>query len=151
MSVLTLRSARAHTLPPRPPSPPFGPPLGTYRSRRNVAAPSPPLPACTSIFASSMNFMCTNEKALPQLDRALPVSGSGLSRLYAYGFLVPFALDAILDLAGDAREQRVVAPHQDVAAGVHHGAALAHQDLPGVHLLAAVHLHAEALGLRIAA
>src|SRR5258706_7454017 len=101
MSVLTLRSARAHTLPQWPPSPRCGPPLGMSRSRRNVAAPSPPLPACTSIFASSMNFMCTNEKALPQLDRAFHVRGSGLSRLYAYGFLVSLALDAILDLAGD--------------------------------------------------
>src|SRR5438552_3731289 len=38
MSVLTLRSARAHTLPPRPPSPPSGPPRGTDLSRRNAEA-----------------------------------------------------------------------------------------------------------------
>src|SRR5512146_1196631 len=52
-----LRSASAYTLPPRPPSPPSGPPRGTYFSRRNDAEPSPPLPAVTSMRASSKNFM----------------------------------------------------------------------------------------------
>src|SRR5512138_1970746 len=56
-SVFTLRSATAYTVPPRPPSPPLGPPLGMYFSLRNAAMPSPPLPACTSMMASSMNFM----------------------------------------------------------------------------------------------
>src|SRR6266850_1233349 len=157
MRVLTLRSARAQTLPPLPPSPPFGPPLGMYLSRRNVAAPSPPLPACTSILASSMNFIVrirngrsANEKALPDRDRAFQVRGSGLSRFYADRFLVPFALYPVLNLARDPRKQGVVAPHQHVGARVHHRAALAHQDLASVHLLAAVDLHAEALGMRIA-
>src|ERR1700674_1060589 len=44
-------------LPPRPPSPPSGPPLGICFSRRKLADPLPPSPAITSIFASSMNFM----------------------------------------------------------------------------------------------
>src|SRR5688572_5175117 len=44
-------------LPPRPPSPPSGPPRGTNFSRRKEALPLPPLPAMTSIFASSKNFM----------------------------------------------------------------------------------------------
>src|SRR5690349_3617754 len=42
--------------PPRPPSPPSGPPRGTCASRRNVAAPSPPLPALTKIETRSRNI-----------------------------------------------------------------------------------------------
>src|SRR3546814_17258704 len=52
-----LRSATAWMLPPRPPSPPSGPPLGMNFSRRKLAAPLPPLPATTSMVASSTNFM----------------------------------------------------------------------------------------------
>ncbi len=43
------------TEPPLPPSPPAGPPSGTYFSRRKATAPSPPLPAFTSIRAVSKN------------------------------------------------------------------------------------------------
>src|SRR5712692_9505344 len=49
-------------LPPRPPSPPSGPPRGTYFSRRKDAEPSPPLPAMTSIFASSKNFILLEQE-----------------------------------------------------------------------------------------
>src|SRR5215813_12481766 len=42
-------------LPPLPPSPPLGPPRGTYFSRRNATQPLPPSPAFTKIFASSTN------------------------------------------------------------------------------------------------
>src|SRR6185312_15206472 len=55
-----LRSAIAQMLPPRPPSPPSGPPRGMYFSRRNDAAPFPPSPATTSMYASSMNFTARN-------------------------------------------------------------------------------------------
>src|ERR1700690_1279162 len=41
--------------PPCPPSPPDGPPRGTYFSLRNATQPSPPSPAFTMIFASSAN------------------------------------------------------------------------------------------------
>src|SRR5665213_1888879 len=44
------------TSPPRPPSPPDGPPRGTNFSRRNAIQPLPPSPAFTRIFASSMNI-----------------------------------------------------------------------------------------------
>src|SRR3954462_5398870 len=47
-------------LPPRPPSPPSGPPMGTYFSRRNDGLPSPPLPAMTSMRASSKNFIASS-------------------------------------------------------------------------------------------
>src|SRR5438105_6514944 len=52
-------------LPPRPPSPPSGPPRGTYFSRRKDAEPSPPLPAMTSILASSKNFIGRCVEDLP--------------------------------------------------------------------------------------
>src|SRR5712691_11829805 len=42
-------------LPPWPPSPPEGPPRGTYFSRRKATQPLPPLPAFTNILASSTN------------------------------------------------------------------------------------------------
>lgn len=44
------------TSPPRPPSPPEGPPRGTNFSRRKAMQPLPPSPALTRIFASSMNI-----------------------------------------------------------------------------------------------
>src|SRR5262250_2067904 len=44
------------TLPPRPPSPPEGPPRGTNFSRRNATQPLPPPPPATRIVASSMNI-----------------------------------------------------------------------------------------------
>src|SRR2546430_7204565 len=46
------------TSPPLPPSPPEGPPRGTYFSRRKATHPLPPSPALTRIFASSMNITC---------------------------------------------------------------------------------------------
>src|SRR5688572_16235829 len=120
-----LRSATAQTLPPRPPSPPEGPPRGTNFSRRNAALPSPPLPACTWMVASSMNFMLAgNKKALPTPAGLFAESGRRLCREHAHGFLVAVALGRELDLARDARVQRVVAADADVHAGVHHGAAL---------------------------
>src|SRR5438132_586555 len=43
-------------LPPWPPSPPEGPPRGTYFSRRKATQPLPPSPAFTKILASSTNM-----------------------------------------------------------------------------------------------
>src|SRR6476619_3875753 len=59
------------------------------------------------------------------------------------------ALGAELDVAADEGEQRVVATTADAAAGVEVGAALPDDDLAGVDELAAVALHAEALGVRV--
>src|SRR6185503_8089119 len=143
-----LRSAMAKMLPPRPPSPPSGPPRGTYFSRRNEALPSPPLPAITSIFASSKNFMSPprsrNEKA-PSGDGAL--SGSeeplGIHRLDRHGALLVGSVGGVLHLARDQREERVVLAGADVGARVKLRAALAHEDGARVDELAAVHLDAE--------
>src|SRR4051812_3868036 len=44
------------TSPPRPPSPPLGPPRGTNFSLRKATHPLPPSPAFMRIFASSMNI-----------------------------------------------------------------------------------------------
>src|SRR5271154_4776267 len=41
--------------PPLPPSPPEGPPRGTYFSLRKATQPSPPSPALMEILASSAN------------------------------------------------------------------------------------------------
>src|SRR3970282_190388 len=68
----------------------------------------------------------------------------------AHGFLVARALDRVLDRAGDARVQRMVAADADVDARVHHGAALADQDLAGARALAAVGLDAQPLCVGVA-
>ena len=44
------------TLPPCPPSPPFGPPRGTYFSRRKLTQPFPPLPPRTEMVAVSISI-----------------------------------------------------------------------------------------------
>ncbi len=66
------------TSPPRPPSPPEGPPRGTNFSRRKAMQPLPPSPAFTRIFASSMNMgMGTHKRGYvgPELrPRSLSVS-----------------------------------------------------------------------------
>ena len=56
------------------------------------------------------------------------------------------ALGAELDVAADEGEQGVVTATPDTGAGVEVGATLTDDDLAGVHQLAAVTLHAEALG-----
>src|SRR6476659_3209807 len=63
--------------PPRPPSPPSGPPRGTNFSRRKDAEPSPPLPAMTSMRASSKNFMGSPERKKPRAMTGLFSSGEG--------------------------------------------------------------------------
>src|SRR5215208_1805245 len=61
------------------------------------------------------------------------------------------ALLAVLHAARGLGEQGVVGPDTDVVAGSIDGAALAHQDVPGQHLLAAVLLQTEPFRLGFAA
>src|SRR5512136_3094636 len=61
------------------------------------------------------------------------------------------ALGRELNGALDHGEDRVVAADADAGARVPLGAALAHQEVAGDDVLAAVALHAEALGVRVAA
>src|SRR5262249_14430682 len=58
---------------------------------------------------------------------------------------------APLDLAGRAREQRVVAAHADIGTGVIDRAALAHEDVARQNVLAVVALDAEAPARGVAA
>src|SRR5258708_2767875 len=57
----------------------------------------------------------------------------------------------VLDLAGDKREERVVATEADAGAWRDLGAALADQDRARVDALAAVDLHAQHLRVRVPA
>src|SRR5689334_13161854 len=70
--------------PPRPPSPPLGPPRGTYFSRRNARQPLPPSPAFTVILTSSTS-MCFQLKPCTPVGRA-----SGPAARFPLG---PAALD----------------------------------------------------------
>src|SRR5688572_26728749 len=111
-------------LPPRPPSPPAGPPRGTNLARRNAALPSPPLPAWISIFASSMNFMAAEMKKPCRLRQGFAREpGAWLGRLHAHRLAVESAVLGVDHLARLARIERVVAADADVVARAHHGAA----------------------------
>src|ERR1700730_242434 len=95
-------------LAPCPPSPPEGPPRGTYFSRRNATQPLPPWPPFTNIFASSANTKrplssqrrnCCKNKTVPDdrdrkkiADRSppefmvpIPFSSSQISRVILLG------------------------------------------------------------------
>src|SRR5438874_4588102 len=114
--VLWRSLASINTSPPRPPSPPEGPPRGTNFSRRKAMHPLPPSPAFTRIFASSINIFslfATNKKA--ETFRLLPCSDPHLCSLSLfslkrdYGDEAPhIAAVAELDGAGDLSEQGVV-------------------------------------------
>src|SRR5579862_6800375 len=56
MRLLVLVSPRSTTSPPRPPSPPLGPPHGSYFSRRKETQPRPPSPAPALMTHSSTNI-----------------------------------------------------------------------------------------------
>src|SRR5919204_4876244 len=63
----------------------------------------------------------------------------------------PAAAGLELDLASPRGEDRVVLPDPHAVARLELGAALANDDLAARHGLAREHLHAEALGVRVAA
>src|SRR5690606_31660996 len=99
-------------LPPRPPSPPSGPPFGMNFSRRKLATPLPPWPALTSMVASSTNFMVSyllGETYSNQKQRAPPLGRGSwdccvcrrclLGGNDRDGTLVQRAADVELDLA----------------------------------------------------
>src|ERR1041385_6021195 len=121
------------TSPPRPPSPPLGPPLGTNFSLRKARQPLPPSPALTRILTSSMN----ND------SRAL------LRGTDADEFAVPAAVAELND-TGDFGEQRVVLAQAHVLTRLNAGAALPDDDRTAGHQLAAEGLHAQTLRIRIA-
>src|SRR5580700_1282517 len=61
------------------------------------------------------------------------------------------ALDAKLNDALGSREQRMVRPDPHIHARAIHRAALANQDIAGEHIFTAEFLHAQTLGVRVAA
>src|SRR5258705_11284656 len=102
------------------------------------------------MMASSMNFMTSKAKALSTPIGLLNgVGESGLGRHDPYRLVVVRAAGGVLDFARDLGKQRVVSAHAHVRAGMHHGAALAHEDLSRIDALAAIGLNAQALGLGI--
>src|ERR1043166_9114075 len=98
------------TSPPWPPSPPLGPPRGTYFSRRNARQPLPPSPAFTRILASSRKCMVGQ-------------AGRPVLRDFVDGDELAHAA-AVFELhdAGHLREQRIVLTPTDVRAGLDLGA-----------------------------
>ena len=115
-------------LPPSPPSPPDGPPLGTNFSRRNATAPLPPSPALTWM------RRLVDELHGESVRRRRPAWSVRASRRASSGGDFDAGDRAragapVLDLAGREREQREVASHPDVRAGVNHRADLADQDV----------------------
>src|SRR5277367_1871717 len=146
--LLTWGSTTMTTLPPRPPLPPSGPPSGMFFSRRKLQAPGPPLPA-----RATMRTRSTNIKGLstitPHAQSSKKRNGDDLGREQRQD--VDPAVDAVeLDHAVDEREERVIAAHADVRAGMETRAALANNDVARDDFLAAEFFHAEALADAIA-
>src|SRR5215471_12588293 len=100
--------------------------------------------------ASSMNFIGEIKKPY-RVDRAFSGKRFCLGRHHADGLLAVWALEIELDPAVHLRVKRVVLADADVVAGMNLGSALADDDAAGGDELPAVALHAEALGLGIAA
>src|SRR5699024_4620324 len=85
----------------------------------------------------------------PRADRDRVAAGSGLGAGGHDVHGLAAALGAELHRTGGEGEQRVVSATADAHARVELGAALTHQDLAGVDLLAAEALHTEALRVGI--
>src|SRR3954469_19339894 len=107
MRVLMFTSATAQMLPPRPPSPPSGPPMGTNFSRRKDALPSPPLPAITSMRASSKNFIVSSVR----VGRARCDHGVGRLRQQAPDSIHPLGMLGFHQHRAQARDRRAVFLH----------------------------------------
>src|SRR3954462_6896053 len=155
------------TSPPRPPSPPEGPPRGTNFSRRKAMQPLPPPPAITRIFASSINISSHGKTkgladargllfSLTETEIELCVlvlCGLNLrlgNRLHHHE-LPHGALIYKLQLAADLRKQRVVLAPADVQARLHPSAALPHDDRATGHNLSSKSFKPEPLRIGIAA
>lgn len=81
-------------LPPRPPSPPAGPPLGVNFSRMNETTPSPPRPALTTISALSTKIEAFPDQVLGAEAAAAAAlapfaTGSTCTLRFAWNVTVP--------------------------------------------------------------
>src|ERR1700693_2737457 len=141
--------------PPRPPSPPLGPPRGTYFSRRKARHPLPPSPAFTRILTSSINMLVGSGRqgTGPQSRRAqyqkLETRNRLNNRFYADELAGPAAV-AKHDDPRDFGEQRIVLAQSDVLAGLKRCPTLAHQDGAAGYQFPAESFDAQALRVGIA-
>src|SRR5271163_2420203 len=131
-SVLWCSLATKTTSPPRPPSPPLGPPRGTYFSRRNARQPLPPSPAFTRIRTSSIN-MGVGLNAWTKV----PARGLLLARRFDADKFTETPAIAEHDNARNFGEQSIVLAPAYVLAGLKDGAALPHQNGSARHRLSA--------------
>src|SRR5215210_1707930 len=147
------------TSPPWPPLPPSGPPSGLNFSRCTDATPLPPLPAATcrrtwstNVVTTASSGCCQSVEGGPEIRPALDdVCGPDLLGERRNDVDDPAApAGPELDGPRAEREQGVVTAAADVQPRVEVGAPLAHDDLAGVHLLAAEALDAEALRVGVA-
>src|SRR6516162_6845349 len=150
-------------LPPCPPSPPDGPPLRTYFSRRNATQPFPPSPPFTTIFASPTNIELPSRsagRAAPQKQkrprhkhrgrRPSPLVRGLFCFRRPYVHEPPARAPVFeLNVPGHQREQRVVLALRHVLARAMLGSALAHDNRACVHQLPAEPLYPEPLSVRI--
>ena len=154
-------------VPPRPPSPPSGRRRMNF-SRRKPTQPLPPLPAATSMVASSTNFMgscacCRREwYGIPgpasnkaPVDRGFAGRAAACAAARSAASMLTVTVQRTLD--GELHLRRRPArtacgpcPRRR-SCRVELGAALAHDDRAGRHALAAIGLHAQHLRLRITA
>src|SRR5665647_200113 len=131
------RVATSTTSPPGAPSPPSGPHLGTYFSRRKLIEPLPPRPPRTQMLALSSMMSGTGGR--------WPRSGLGDDRDEAAG-----ALLGEDEAAAHLGEDGVVDADAGVVARAEPGSALAHDDRSCRDHLAGEGLDSEALRLGVA-
>src|SRR5436305_14396632 len=144
------------TSPPRPPSPPEGPPRGTNFSRRNAMQPLPPSPPRTRTSAESMNMDVKLSAVSHQLSAGnrpptVALKGNlGFCRFDRDDAAVAAPVVEPHD-AGDFREERVVPAAAHVRARKEFRAALPDEDRAARDELPAEALHAEPLRVGVAA
>src|SRR5438270_9118746 len=87
------------TSPPRPPSPPEGPPRGTNFSRRKAMQPLPPSPAFTRIRASSMNMKTASDTSVSKLRLGPSAMRVGAQVVFDDGYFFGLAANRTASLA----------------------------------------------------
>src|SRR5574337_1156949 len=131
-------------LPPFPPSPPLGPPRGTYFSRRKLTQPRPPSPARTTTRAVSTNIsdvglrMADGQSEIRHSQSAMGLAGGGDG-----DETIAAALFDLHD-AAHLGEQGVVTADADVLPGLEPRAPLPDDDAPPGHRLTGEGLHSQA-------
>src|ERR1041384_7544286 len=147
MRVLVCGLATTNTDPPRPPSPPLGPPRGTNFSRRNARHPAPPCPASTWMSTSSTNIGSFGD---PVIQRSPNHPITRLTDLLSGNDGDDAAHRAMIlefHASGDLGKNRVVLAETGVEPGTEPAAALAHDDRAARDEVAVVRFSAQPLGV----